>query len=77
MESTVMVKKMEMKIKISFLECTSLVPAQLSGIYSYSVFKILSVIGWCPINLNRTHSKICGPKAQNIDVLENGSKDFD
>jgi hypothetical protein len=37
---------------------TLLTPEQLNGFYLYSVFKILSIIDPCPVNLNILAPKI-------------------
>lgn len=61
--------------------CALLVPEQIDKFYSYSVFKSLSFIGQCPVNMNILAPGIrvlhMGPKIQNCDFLENGSNNFD
>jgi hypothetical protein len=61
--------------------CVLLVPEQIYKFYSYSVFKSLSFIGQCPVNVNILAPEIralqMGPKIQNCHFLENGSSDFD
>jgi hypothetical protein len=61
--------------------CASLEPERFNGIYSYSILKSLSVIGWWPKNTNILTPKIrapqMDPKRLNGDFLENGYMDFD
>jgi hypothetical protein len=59
----------------------SLAPEWLNTFYFYLVFKSLSILGWCPANLNIPASKTgafkMGLKIQNGDFLKLGSNDFD
>jgi hypothetical protein len=53
----------------------SLGPEGLDGFCSYSVFKSLSVLGWCPVN-----KKILAPKIQAlwmVTKIQNPSNDLD
>jgi hypothetical protein len=58
----------------------SLAPERLDGFYSYLIFKSLTSIGRCPMDMNIPAQKIralqMGPKTQNDDLLENGFYDF-
>jgi hypothetical protein len=60
---------------------TSLAPERTDAFYSYSVFKRLSVIVWCPMYMNiiapKTGALQMGSKTLNDDFLENYSNDFD
>jgi hypothetical protein len=48
----------------------SLAPQQLDTLYFYSVFKFVSIISRCPMNMN---IKKLGPIKHNCDLLENSS----
>jgi hypothetical protein len=60
--------------------CALLMPEQIDKFYSYSIFKSLSFIGQCPVNMSILAPEIrvlqMGPKLQIFYFLENGS-DFD
>jgi hypothetical protein len=61
--------------------CASLTSELPDEFCSYSVSKIVSVIGQYPVDMNviapKTGSLQMNPWRQNIDFLENGSQDFD
>jgi hypothetical protein len=60
--------------------CTSLVSERLEGFYFYSVFRSLSILGQCLVNINILAPKIGalhrGLQAQNTDFLKNESNNF-
>jgi hypothetical protein len=59
----------------------SLVSEWLNVFYSYLIFKGLSTIGQCPLNVNIPPLEIeanqMGPKIQSDDFLRDGYNDFD
>jgi hypothetical protein len=61
--------------------CTSLLPEESDGFYSYLVFMSSSIVGQCPINMNILTTKTgilqIGLRKQNYDFLENDPNDFD
>jgi hypothetical protein len=61
--------------------CASLRPELLDGFYSHSVFKSLSVIGWCLVNTNivapKTGALLSGPETHYFYYPENSYNNFD
>jgi hypothetical protein len=60
--------------------CASLAPELLDGFYSCSVFKSLSILGRCPVNLNIPYPKQAISRwapAKNRDFIENRLNDSD
>jgi hypothetical protein len=49
----------------SILMCVSLSLERLEGFYSNLVFKNLSVIGWCTVNMETVSLKTSAPKHKN------------
>jgi hypothetical protein len=56
--------------------CSSLAVEWLDGFYSYSIFKSVSVIGRCQMNMNIQAPKVgvfqMVPETQNGDIIEDG-----
>jgi hypothetical protein len=61
--------------------CASLAPEWLDGFYLFSVFKMFSSTGRCPINMNILALEIgalqMSPSKRNGRFLGNGCNDFD
>jgi hypothetical protein len=66
---------LRMLVSVHLYICPQLAPEQLDKLYSYLLFKTLSIIGQCPVNMD-----ILAPKGalhmlshQNGKFLESGS----
>jgi hypothetical protein len=59
----------------------AIAPEWLNTFNFYLIVKSLSILGWCPVNLNipasKTGSFRMGLKTQNGNFLKLGSNDFD